>query len=306
MLGMRRIPILVIVLVALLAAGCGPAGPANVRIDPALLSLIPPDTVVLAGARLDELRKTPFHDRLTALGSPEGLEQFITDTGLDPRSDLSEVLVAYNGTDGIVMLRGEFNPAELEQRMVEHGGERMPHGGYTVIGLEKQAVLFMDSATALAATPEVLRSLIDQHDEFTGVPAPLLEKLNSIEGGNQIWAVSLGGFMNSPPPEAGNLGNAFKLFQGIQGLTMAANLSRGLVFVARGECASAEDAETLQGALRGLIGFARLGMRKQPSMIGLLDAIAVGRQELVVELRADIAAELLEKVLRELDSEEKV
>ena len=299
MVNMRAVFTWLLVFASLLASGCGPGGPKNVRVDPALLALVPPDTVMMAGARLDELRETPFFERLLRLGPPGRLDQFIAGAGVDPRSDVSEILVASNGNDGVLMLRGEFSATALERE----GSEDAPYRGHLMKGDEEAAVLFVDSSTLLAGRPAVVRSIIDRRDEFTGVPAPLLEKMESIEPGNQIWAASLGGVARSPVPEAGNLGNAARLLERIQGATLAANLKKGLVFTARGEYASPEDAETLQGALRAVLGLARLGLRDKPALAAFCDAITVSRQELVVEVHADVTAELLGEVLAELVSE---
>ena len=297
-MNMRHIATSLLILL-ILAVGCGPAGPKNVRIDPAFLALVPPDTVALAGAQLDELSETPLYRKLLSTGTVNLLEQFIAGTGIDPSTDLWELLAVSNGADSFLMLRGKFSESGMEPRLEFEGAERGEYRGYLMIADEDTAILFINSTTAIVGKPEVLKSVIDGRDKYTGLPAPLLEKLDSLEPGNQIWAVSLGGAMQSLPADAGNFASAVSLLQRIQGLTIAVNLSDGMVFVAKGECSSAEDAETLQSALQGLIGFARLGFRDRPALTAIIDVIKVDHQDLVVEVRADVPAELMEKVLSE-------
>ena len=47
-------------------AACGPTHPTSVHVDPALLTLVPRDTLMLAGMKLDAARKTPSYEKLNA------------------------------------------------------------------------------------------------------------------------------------------------------------------------------------------------------------------------------------------------
>ena len=79
------------VALALVLAGCR-SKPTNVFIDPALATMVPSDTVFLAGIRLDKLRETPAYKRF--VDRPvKTLDDFQKETGLDPRKDLWEFLV---------------------------------------------------------------------------------------------------------------------------------------------------------------------------------------------------------------------
>src|SRR6266566_1723056 len=82
-----------VLLVVFALAGCSrPSQPKSVYIDPALLSLVPPDAKLMVGVNLDSLRKSPIYQEHFANEFAAQLDSFSRQTGLDPRKDLWEVL----------------------------------------------------------------------------------------------------------------------------------------------------------------------------------------------------------------------
>jgi hypothetical protein len=288
--------------VALLVAACGPRRPTHVRVDPALAALVPAETTTLAGLRLDRLRPTRFYQKLLSVGPSGGLGRFLEQAGLDPNSDLWEALVAFNGKDAAVMLRGKFSPMGLEPKLERAGAQRIPYRGYTLIGDEQLAVVFLNPSAAVAARAAMVRSILDHRSDSNGIPKPLADRLRAIDPENQLWAVAAGGTALLAGQDAGNWSNFNRLLERIQGLTLAAAVSEGLVLTARGECASAADAETIETALRGLLGLARLGWRGRPALVSLTQTLAVSRQENIVSVHAGVPADLLDALLDEVRS----
>src|SRR5579872_5199704 len=88
-------------------AACGhkAEGP---KMDPSIATLVPADTVLMAGTRLEALLKTPIYQRNFADRKIPQIDEFAQRTGLDPRKDLWELLFASNGTHGVLLGRGKF------------------------------------------------------------------------------------------------------------------------------------------------------------------------------------------------------
>ena len=83
-----------------------PPGP---KIDPALTSLIPPDTILLAGARLDKLQETPIYKQHLANRTVPLIDDFPKQIGLQvKRKDLWELLLISDGKQSVVLGRGKF------------------------------------------------------------------------------------------------------------------------------------------------------------------------------------------------------
>ena len=104
--------------VVLALAGCKSGQIGSSRIDPVLAALVPGDTIMLSGVRMAELRSTPIYAKLIAQQRLSALDDFARSTNFDPRKDVNELMVAYDGVDGVV--DGQVLVAEA----VDHGRER--------------------------------------------------------------------------------------------------------------------------------------------------------------------------------------
>jgi len=267
-------------LMCLAALGCSSAQTGAVRVDAALAGLVPADTVTLAGVRLDALRATPIYQKWIA-GKPLLMaDEFAKETGLDLRKDVSELLVASNGKDTVALARGKFSPTALDPKLA---------------GM----VAFINSTTAVAGPPAVVRAVVDRRNP-SGVPAALLAKVSTISAQNQIWAVSLGGFSQiaSAVPPAGPMASLGKILSMLEDLTLAADLRSGVNAAVTGLCKTEQDARSLSDALRGLIGLGRLSTpNNEPEMLRLYDGIQVEQQQRTVRVRAQIPQDLLDKAI---------
>jgi len=131
-----------LVVFSLALAGCvkTPPGP---KIDPALSSLIPPDTILLAGARLEALEKTPIYLNHLAKRSMPLIDDFPKQIGLEVRrQDLWELLLISDGKQSAVLGHGKF-ANEAEPRIQRPGATRFGYKGYNLVGDERQAVLLI-------------------------------------------------------------------------------------------------------------------------------------------------------------------
>lgn len=296
---MRALRAVAIGLLLLGAAACRRAGAPGVRIDPALATLIPPGTRILAGARMDEIRKTPVYERFFAQRLSQPLDQFARDTGLDPRKDLWEFLIVSSGSEAVFLGRGKFAEGGLEPRLNRAGARRTPYKNYTLIGDDRIAVVFVNATTALAGRPGALRSTLDQRDESRGVPATLEEKLRSLPPRSHFWAVAAGGLssLELPIPSTGNLANLDRLKQSIESAALSLDLSLGADLSVSGACATEADAKRLYDTLRGLIGIARLSTPSdRAELLRLLDMVRVTQAARQVDLKVSVPMDLIESL----------
>jgi hypothetical protein len=277
---------------------CGPGTPPHVSIDPAMATLVPPDTIGLMGMRLDHLRETPFYEKHVETGGLPALNELVERTGTSP-DDIWEILAAHNGSSAVVMLRGKFSESGMEPRLEWEGATRGSYKGYLMVSDENAAVTFMNSTTAVAGPPERVKEVIDLRSDSAGPPEALLELANTIDRSNQIWAVSIGGFAPSASPQQGVMANLDRVLRSIRNLKAMGNFSDGLIFHSVGECDNPEDAEMLESTLKAMLGLARFGTRDRPAFLALLDKVAIGRLEQRVELDFNISADLLDQLIAE-------
>jgi hypothetical protein len=233
-------------MVCLLAAvcGCGARRPASVRIDPALATLVPSDTVLLAGVRMEALRATPAYKKL---GSPAAL---LGETGLD-LDKAWEILAVSNGRRTAILARGKFSDTGLEPRLEIPGATRATYKGYTLTSTESLAVAFMNPSTVVAGRPDAVRGILDDRGRSSGPPPGLERQIELIGPENQIWAVgAVSAELAQAAPRAGNLANLGTALRLVESFRIAAEAGAGVRIAATARCRNEEDAGSLSGALR--------------------------------------------------------
>jgi hypothetical protein len=293
-----RVFILAIAVLALVSCQKSPIG--AVQVDPALATLVPAETQMMVGARLDRLRKTPIYEkRFASLPLPQ-LDKFAKDTGLDPRKDVWEILFCSNGkNNGVLMVRGKFAPTDMEPKLVREGATRTAYKGYSLFGDDRTALFFMNSSTALAGSTPLLKSIIDNRDgSGSGIPPVLLPLVKEIPADSQFWSVFNGVLVEMPFREDSNLGNINTMIRSLDNGWVSADLSKGLDLKAVGNCKTADAAKQIHDALRGVIGFGRLSTPdNQPDLLKAFDGIKVEQQAKLVTITAQVPQDLVDKVL---------
>jgi hypothetical protein len=280
----------------LLASACQ-RPQAGVRIDPALATIIPADTVMAAGVKVEGVRQTPLYAKYIEKAGLLRVDDFAQKTGFDPRKDLYELLATSNGKDIIVMARGKFSPLGLEPKASE-GIPRTNYKGLTLIGDEKSAVAFINPSVAVAAPMPVLRNFLDHRTETSGPPQALADQLTQIRPDSQIWAAAIGGENFSRLiPEAGNMANLNRILADVQSATVSLDLRFGFDFVGQAIYANEKSAQSTTEALRALLGFARLNTpNSEPDLLKAYDGIQVNQLKNTMKVSANLSNDMVEKL----------
>lgn len=169
---------------------CHQAPSPTVFLDPALAVLVPRDTTLLAGVRMQRLRATSFYAEV-AKEAPR-LSRFRGDVGLQDDADVWEYLIASNGSDWVALMRGKFSEMGMEPRSKKTGAMRISHKGVSVIGDERGAVAFLNPTTAIAGPVSAIKKALDERNSNTGVPDPLERLARELSSSNETWVVSVG------------------------------------------------------------------------------------------------------------------
>jgi hypothetical protein len=283
----------------LLLGGCGGSLTSHARVDPALAAFIPPDTIALAGIRLDQLRTTPLYRKLAGHKRLPGFDEFRTDTGIDPERDIRELLVASDGKDGLFIARGTFD--------IKAAGsvKASPYRGYTLYGNDRNGVFTgIGKTTALAGPAPAVRAAIDQYKSgHRGAPPALLARVETLPANAQIWAVTTGwtGLRPETLREMGNAANLDRVLRLVQSATLSASLRTGVQAAAVGDCRTEKDAQTLSDALRGFVGLGRLSVpENQPDLLRVYDGIQVKQDGRSVRVDIDIPQNLADQLIDKL------
>jgi hypothetical protein len=281
---------------AALLSGCGGLtrhGP----VDPALAAFIPPDTVALAGLRMDQIRAAPIYHKLAEGNRLPRFDQFRTESGFDPSRDIRDLLVASDGKNVLAVAHGTFTAMPAGSlNASDYKGCTL----YTKFGSD--AIAFIDKSIALGGPTAAVRAAIDQYKSGGhGAPHDLMARAQALPADTQIWAV-VEGWRGATPGqlrEMGNLSNLDRMLRSVEGASLTVDLRSGAHAAVTGDCRTEADARNLADSLRGLAALARMGVpRKQPDLQRALDGIQVKQEGGVVRVKADIAEDLAEKLVR--------
>lgn len=292
-------PLALLVAVGLTLAlfGCTSAPPAGPRIDPALAGLIPQDTVLLAGTRLEALKKAPVYQKFLAHRSLPQIDEFATRTGIDPQKDLWELLYVSNGKTGAVLGHGMFSD-EGEPKLQQRGDNRFGYKGFNFVGNERTAILLISQTVLAMGDTDELRAMVDAHEKSAGPPPAMAALLARMSSTAQLWAAYGGGAVQLPFDTSGNLGNVNKIVSLIQTGTLYLDLSTGVAGMAEGTSATDQEAEQLEGGLKAMIGLGRLSTSpKQPELLAAWDGLRPTREGRDVKVHIDEPEQTVDALL---------
>jgi hypothetical protein len=282
---------------AVFLSSCSHPAPPGPKIDPALAGMIPADTVLMAGARIEALEKTPIYQKHLAKLDFSPVDRFAEQMKIDPRKDLWELLYVSNGTLNAVMGRGKFSD-ESEPRIEKKGAQRFGYKGFNLVGDETTAILLIGpTVAAIGDTPE-LKAMVDARDKAPGPPPALAAVLKDISSEAHAWAAYSGGPLNLPIPTTGNLSNIRNIVNAIQTGSLYLDLHTSFSVIGSGTSRTERDSQDLEGGLKAMVGLGRLSTpNDRPDLQRVWDGIRVTQQDRNVKLYIEEPDELLDKFL---------
>lgn len=295
-----RLGFLLAVIVSL--AACSHPTAVGPKIDPALITLMPPDTVLAVGARVEGIVQTPLYQKHLAEMNLGPVDDFARQTGMDPRKSLWELLLVSDGKNRVLLGRGRFGD-EMEAKLEREGASRIAYKGFNLVGSETLAVVFLNDTTAAVGDAPSLRALIDTRPKANGAPPAIAARMKEIPPGAQIWAVYTGSVtsaLKDLPPLQGNFANLNRLASSLQGLSVYADLRNGINGQIQGTYATDTDARTAHDALKAFVGLGRLSApANQPDLLRVYDGITVTQETREVRVAIAEPQELADKFLKQ-------
>jgi hypothetical protein len=282
----------------LMLASCASKKPAAVHVDPSIETLVPPDTVLLVGTRLETLLQTPIYQQNFANRDIPQIDQFARRTGIDPRKDLWELLYVSNGHQGVLLARGKFADEMMEPNFEKQGTPRSSYKGLNFYGNGRDAVVLFSPTVAAAGEVDALHTFIDDRSKSNGPPPALANLMKQIPYDAQFWAAYSGGPMQLPFEASTPLANINKLLASVQSGTLYFDLRNGLNGTAHADCGTDQDAEQVAGAIRALIGLGRLSVPKaHPELAQVYDTLRVAQEAKRVNLDVAVPQPMVDQFL---------
>jgi hypothetical protein len=178
-----------------LLAGSGLAAAA----DNTVFNMVMPESKVLAGVQVKAALASPLGQRLLSQIQPDaGFAKFVTETGFDPRRDITELLLASPGENegnshaqGLAIAKGTFDIERIVAAAKAHGGVTVStYNGATLLthdATNEGVIALLDASTAIAGTADYVRKAIDSRSVGNGLDPALLAKAIDVGSRNDIW-----------------------------------------------------------------------------------------------------------------------
>lgn len=198
---MRRISLL-----CLLVSAAGLS--ASAAVDAGLLALVPPDVKVFSGLDLERARSSEFGQYMTGKMNitDHDFDQFVRDSGFDPRRDLQQVLFAVTSQDAsgqtssfAVLARGNFDQERIKTAAKTKGMVPQSFQGVTLFVDKSQtdksqnkgpsAFAFLGDGVAVMGETGTVKKIIANRGTAT-VLEPAMQAQVSKVGDNDAWFVS--------------------------------------------------------------------------------------------------------------------
>jgi hypothetical protein len=278
------------------------AASAQPRVDNVLERMVPPGATSLVGGHMDQIKQTEVYKKLLATQNLGQIDQFASDTGFDPRRDVRELLFTTNAQGSVMLARGTFhlNAATLK------GVKKTRHGQYDIWGQGGNGFCILDPTLAAAGDIPAVEAALDEWNSGTHTAAqPLLARASGVNPQSQLWGISIGmgNFLADHPPAANSGLDFSKIFSSLHDYWFQADFSAGMRAEVHGTTGTEKSAISLRDAVRGLVGLGRLNVpENQPELLKVWDAITVDQQGRSISLHADIAQDLIDKMVLMLNA----
>lgn len=287
----------------LLSLGCGKTPATGVSVDSAFRPFISPGTRALVSIDIEKAKTTEIYKRHQKEFDLPQLNALAERTGLDLRRDLSALLAIWDGSHPLLLAQGSFKAGDLEKQLISDGAQRTRYKDYTLLGNGKQAIVFPKAHFAMAGGAAPLRAALDSHAAGNGnLSEDLQQRLAGVPKSAQIWEASAGGLPFAELPMRTDLESALSNISAyVSGTAAGITLDKGIDMQADIFCVSEEGAQRVHDALRGIAGLSRLSIdANRLDLLRMWDALHINKDQRVVHVRVELAADLADKVLAEL------
>jgi hypothetical protein len=189
-------------IVALSIMAFAASASALASVDDGLLNLVPGGAKIVTSIDADRARSSDFGQYMLNRVHTEdqNFEEFIQQTGFDPRRDLQHIVFAVlpntnpNEHSFAVVARGNFDTARLEAAAIAKGAVVQPYQGVDLIldksNNQKTGFAFPDVGVAVMADGATLRQIIANRATPSTLDAGLLQEISQVGPNSDVWFVS--------------------------------------------------------------------------------------------------------------------
>jgi hypothetical protein len=265
------------------------------------------------------------------------LQKFVDETGFNPQTDLSEILMATIGSPapeaqsdpsapgggpkmhaspnvhGLILARGNFNVEKISTLAKTDGKQRIQmYNGATLVMDPKEmhasAMAFIGSNIAVIGDLASVKAAVDRRNAPGLIDPELTSKINTLSASQDAWAVSIAplsslnaGPASDPTLQGALAGDLFKkITETSGGIKFGSQVQLFTEMVAMDE----KNATALSDVVRFLVGMATMNAGSPkgapPALISLLQALSVQTQGKVVNVSVSVPEDQVESLINSM------
>lgn len=282
-----------------------------------LFSFVMADAQLIAGIHVDSAKSSPFGEFVLAR-IPAGekfLQGFMTATGIDPRTDVSEIVAAWNGAPNangrwVIGAHGAFGSSieTIEVTAMKDGGNITRLPGLDLIATGQRDVclaIFTDGFTDVAGDCTSVQSAVQFGLSSAGAASAVALRAQQLRAKQDLWfasVVPIAQFTSGAGPRPANLDSILKnnLFQSIQQISGGVKFAEGAQLSAEVLMDSPQNATSLLNVVNFLSSMVQMNSANIPPAAGGLVALLSQLQATVEGSTLNIALNIPESGLEQL------
>jgi len=275
---------------------------------PSELSYVPADAAVVAYANVRDVMASQFRERLREAVPEEnrGRDELLRETGIDVEKDIDHVVacvIKRDGEDGgLVVARGNFNPAQLETMAREHGATVEDYRGKRLLvgpvhegrhGTKQPTLAFMEPGLVAIGDSASIKSSIDAQMSGQSVMSndELMKLVADVDSGSNAWAV---GRLDALTSQAQLPEEVSRQIPAIKWFAATGHIDGGFTGTLRAEARDEEAAENLRDVIRGFFALAKMQAGSAPRAAALLQTLQLSGTGTTVRLSFTVPNEVLD------------
>ena len=281
------------------------------------LQYVPADAAVVAYANVRDVMNSEFRQRFRQFEpNTRERDEFEEKTGVKIDEDIQTITAAmmlgaegqsgqseWEPEKGILLLaRGRFEPARIENLAIEHGGQVEDYQGKRLIrhvndnGAADMAIGFLDADLIALGSYAAIKKSIDASTGKNIVSnTELMRQINDLDE-SSAWAVGRFDAITS----AGHLPSELRAqLPAIQWFSAAGHINGGISGVFKAETRDEESAQNLRDVMRGFLALAKMQAGSRPEMKGMVDSLQLSGEGKNVAISFSVPSELF-NLLEEL------
>lgn len=286
--------------------------------DPTLLQMAMPDAQVLAGLQVTQAKGSAFGQYVLSHLSVNNtqLQEFVSQTGFDPRQDVSEIVISSNWKANtpdnrwLIAAHGTFNVNKITAAGVSNGATSTTYRGINLVThasssatQSANAFAFLDPATGLAGDIASVEAAIDRKLNNTPADSAIYSKAQQASANNDFWFVTLvplSNFASSLPGSQLSGAMQGNLFAAINQASGGVRFGDTVTISAAAVTRSEKDAQSLVDVVKFFAGLVQLNRQKSDAagqVATLLDTLQASASGNTTTISLSIPEAQLEQLL---------